>query len=116
MNILFVEDEPDTREVTAELMRVMGHQVVDVGNANAALRLLRSDVPIDVLVCDIGLPGMDGDLLAAEARCLRSELRVVFTTGQNFQQAAKDPFPVVLIKPYSPDELEGALRNGVGRP
>jgi hypothetical protein len=57
---------------------------------------------------------MDGDRLAAEARCLRSDLRVVFTTGQNFQQAAKDPFPVVLIKPYSPDELEAALSTRAG--
>lgn len=116
MRILFVEDDRDTRETAAELMRSMGHEVHDVGNAEEALRLLRGTIPFDALVADIGLPRMQGDVLAAEARSLRPRIRIVFTTGRNeLHAAALDPGPIFLLKPYTVEELKEALGSEADR-
>jgi len=115
MRILFVEDDRDTRDTAADLMRSMGHEVHDVSDAEEALRLLRAALPFDVLVADIGLPRMQGDVLAAEARSLRHQLRIVFTTGRNeLHAAALDPGPIFLLKPYTVEELEEALGGEAG--
>ena len=110
MNILFVEDDRDTRELTTDLLRTMGHEVIDVGTAEVAMSVLRGVTPIEAIVVDVGLPGMQGDLFAAEARCLRYDVRIVFTTGHREMRApANDPDPPVLLKPYSMEDLEAAL-------
>jgi DNA-binding response OmpR family regulator len=110
MNILFVEDDRDTRDLTTALLRNMGHEVIDVSTAEVALGVLRGVTPIEAIVVDVGLPGMQGDLFAAEARCLRYDVRIVFTTGHREMRApADDPIPPVLLKPYSVEEIEAAL-------
>ncbi len=111
MNVLFVEDEPETRAVTAEVMRGLGHAVIDVDSAETALALLRK-IAFDAMVTDVGLPGMPGDVLAAEARVLQPRVRIVFATGLDRVPAPEnDPGPVVLRKPYSPEDLDAALND-----
>ena len=111
MNVLFVEDEAETRAVTAEVMRGFGHAVTDVDSAETALALLRR-IAFDAMVTDVGLPGMPGDVLAAEARALQPKVRIIFSTGLERVPAPRDdPGPVVLRKPYSPEDLDAAL-NG----
>ncbi|MEP6874609.1 MAG: response regulator [Burkholderiales bacterium] len=110
MYILYVEDDPDARAVTARLMSLFGHEVTAVGTAEEALDVLGVVAHLDALVVDIRLPGMQGDVLAAEARQLRSDLRVVFTTGRvDLHPAALDPFPAFLLKPFTLEELAEAL-------
>ena len=80
--ILVVEDDDDMRAGTADTLRELGYTVVEASEAAAALQILRGEQHISLLFTDIGLPGgTNGRLLADEARRLRPELPVLFTTG-----------------------------------
>jgi DNA-binding response OmpR family regulator len=111
MNILLVEDEELIRFTAAEFMRERGHSVRVAASAEGAMEILRRS-PTDVLVTDVGLPGMSGDVFAAEARAVQPSLRIVFATGLD---RISDPGdgdgagPVLLRKPYDADALEAAL-------
>lgn len=113
MKILYVEDHPALRYSIAKEMRAHGHVVLEAESAEAALGLLAAN-DIDVLVTDVGLPGMSGDVLAAEARALRPDVRLVFATGLDSVQKtpAHERGPIVLRKPYTWGELAAALGNG----
>ena len=64
-----------------------------------------------MLVADVGLPGVSGDVLAVEARGLQPHLHIVFATGKDIlRSAGKDGFgPVVLRKPYDSVAIAAAL-------
>ncbi|MHB8886284.1 MAG: hybrid sensor histidine kinase/response regulator [Methylovirgula sp.] len=79
--ILVVEDDPDVRAYSAEILRELGFVVREVPNAKLALDLLRTDTGIDLLFSDIGLPGMTGPELMREALKLRPSLKILLTTG-----------------------------------
>ena len=79
--ILVVEDDPDVRAYSAEILRELGFVVREVPNAKLALDLLRTDAGIDLLFSDIGLPGMTGPELMREALKLRPGLKILLTTG-----------------------------------
>jgi DNA-binding response OmpR family regulator len=109
--ILLVEDDEMIRFPTAELMRDLGHSVFEAESAEQAMTILR-EAPIDVLVTDVGLPGVSGDVFAAEARAMRPSLRIVFATGMGH---IPDPGfggggPVLLRKPYDAQSIEAALK------
>jgi len=110
VNILLVEDEESIRFTAAEFMRERGHTVAVAANAEDAMEILRRS-PIDVLVADVGLPGMSGDVFAAEARAVQPSLRIVFATGlDRIPDSGEGAGPVLLRKPYDADALEAALR------
>ena len=58
--ILLVEDEAVLRELAAENLLDAGYSVMEAGDGTEGLEALRSDIPIDVLLSDIKLPGMNG--------------------------------------------------------
>jgi DNA-binding response OmpR family regulator len=112
VQILFIEDHPALRYSIAKELRVHGHAVLEAESAEAALVVL-AEHEIDVLITDIGLPGVSGDVFAAEARALRPTLRVIFATGLESIYAPKHPDggPVVLLKPYTWKQLEAAISS-----
>ncbi|MES2956587.1 MAG: response regulator [Pseudomonadota bacterium] len=117
MKILFVEDHPALRYSIAKEMRAHGHEVFEADSAEEALVHLGAN-DIEVLVTDVGLPGMSGDVFAAEARALRPSVRLVFATGLDSVKAPaseRDIGPTVLRKPYSWVELAAALDGAMGR-
>src|SRR5207248_2052167 len=74
--ILIVEDDPEVLDVTVEMLRTLGWEVLTAPDAPSGLSVLRRDADIDVLFSDIVMPrGMNGVELAREARRLRPELR-----------------------------------------
>ena len=110
MNVLLVEDDELILFTVAEFMRERGHTVSVAGNAESAMAILRQS-PIDVLVTDVGLPGVSGDVFAAEARAVQPSLRIVFATGlDRIPDSGEDIGPVLLRKPYDADALETALK------
>ena len=111
MFILLVEDDDAVRFTTAELMRELGHEVIEAENAEQGMSML-VDAPVDVLVTDVGLPGTTGEVFAAEARTLRPALRIVFATGlRHIPDVAPEPCaPVLLRKPFSMASLDAALK------
>jgi PAS domain S-box-containing protein len=100
--ILLVEDEQELRDTTAELLELLGHQVYPAGDAASALALLAAH-PVDIMLTDISLPDMSGELLAAKARAVYPALRIVYASGQH--PSAPLERAQLLLKPYSIDKL-----------
>ena len=110
LRVLLVEHNERIRSSTTELLQDLGHTVTDAGSGEAAMLLLRGS-RIDVLMTDLGLPGMSGDVFAAEARAIQPELRIVFATGSALAPhvAGDGITPVLLLKPYDRAGLAAAL-------
>jgi CheY-like chemotaxis protein len=80
-SILIVDDENLVRSATAEMLREMGHQVIEAATGSAALERLNSREEIDLLITDYLMPGMRGSEVAEEARIIRPGLPVLLLTG-----------------------------------
>lgn len=111
LRVLLVEDEPLIRFTSAEMLCDFGHDVTDVESARDALKALDAG-DFDVLVVDIGLPDMSGSELAMMARQARSDLAIVFATGDSaapadIQQA------ILLSKPYNDIDLNTAIQRAI---
>jgi CheY-like chemotaxis protein len=118
--ILVVEDSPDGRESLCEGLELLGYHVHAVGSAEEALVLLAEEHP-DVLVSDIGLPGMDGFALMRRVRQMAEQAGVaaVAVTGYaataSAEQARAAGFDAYLVKPFDLDALDRELRALLGR-
>jgi PAS domain S-box-containing protein len=109
LHIVLVEDEEEIRDSTEALLVHLGHEVRSAARAEDALALISSES--DVLITDVQLPGMSGDMLAAEARVLAPGIRIVFATGKG--EVSNWPDAVVLRKPYDLMALAGVLTSAV---
>jgi signal transduction histidine kinase/CheY-like chemotaxis protein len=120
VSLLYVEDDPLVSLATVDLLEAAGYAVHAATGARQALDLLDEHPQIDLMVTDIGLPGMDGRALAAEARRRRPGLKLVFLTGYDRDGTIGEPADAQtrhLGKPYLDSELFEALRwlSGPGR-
>lgn len=80
--VLVVEDEPIVRGVIVEMLNDQGYRTVEAADGPAALQILRDDKRrVDLLITDVGLPGMNGRELADLAREARHDLKILFMTG-----------------------------------
>jgi len=114
MRILLVEDNIDTRVSTAELLGMLGHAVVAVDDAEAALDVLDKQV-FDLLFTDISLPNMSGADLALEAVSRFPSMRVIFASGYDGETGGLiggKMDAITLVKPYSLEELMRAVSHG----
>lgn len=113
LNVLFVEDDELIRMATVDMLEGLGHVVFEAGDAMEALRLL-AEVPVDVLMTDLGLPGMSGGRLALEACRLKPALKVIYATGADgCNRSESEPAAeavATLYKPYNVAGLDSALR------
>ena len=112
LTVLLVEDEPLIRLATVDQLEELGHTVIDAATADEALRVLDDRDDFDVLLTDVGLPGMNGRDLAVEARRRLPSLRIVIATGRSSpatggMSALADA--VHLNKPYHVEQLRQAL-------
>ncbi|MCK9686284.1 response regulator [Scleromatobacter humisilvae] len=111
--VLLVEDDEFIRETLAELLGVSGHVVLQAHDAASALAALEAR-PVDVLVTDIGLPRVSGIDLARDAIARQPRLAVIFATGDPGAPArAGIEAAAVLVKPFSPEDLESAVANAL---
>ncbi len=114
--ILLVEDEPSVRLLTQHVLRMHGYTVHEAADGIHALDLIRrNQPPIDVLVTDLVMPGMNGKELARRVRNQIGPLKVVFMSGYNdaVSLAADevDGQTVFLQKPFSPEDLIRTIRQ-----
>src|SRR5439155_24216325 len=80
--VLVVEDDPEVLDMTVEMLRGFGYEVLTAPDGPSALAVLRRDAEIDVLFTDIVMPrGMNGVELARAAQRLRPNLRVLLASG-----------------------------------
>ncbi len=113
--VLVVEDEAMIRAMVVETLREQGHVVLEAADGPGGLQALNSVVHVDLLVTDVGLPGMNGRQLADAARLDRPDLPVLLITG--YAGAALDaqlaPGMQVLTKPFALDTLAAKTRSMV---
>jgi CheY-like chemotaxis protein len=80
--VLVVDDEPTVRMLVTDVLDELGYSAIEAADSVAGLKILQSDVRIDLLITDVGLPGgMNGRQMADAARRTRPDLKVLFITG-----------------------------------
>lgn len=112
VTVLIVEDEPLVLDMISQELIDQGFAVLEADTAEAALSIIESGQPIDVLFTDIRLPGeMDGWRLAAIVRESNPTLPVIYATGYTVERAAQVPGSVFLKKPYKPSTIAETIRS-----
>jgi CheY-like chemotaxis protein len=121
LQILMVDDENDTREFQAFVLEQSGARLITVASGLEALQVLDQCVP-DILVSDIGMPGMDGYELIQQIRSRTpdrggriSAIALTAYAGElNQRKAIESGFQAHLSKPVEPEQLIGAIVSLVG--
>ncbi|MFV3077065.1 response regulator [Niveispirillum fermenti] len=118
--VLIVEDEVLVRMVAVQALQDAGLQVVEASDGAQALALLDDGLRLDLLVSDVGLPGMNGRQLAEAARERRPGLGVLFMTGYAFDvtlgTGILEPGCQVLQKPFETRILVTRVREMLSGP
>ena len=115
LSILLVDDEELVRRGTAEMLRDLGHRVVEAEGGAEALVTLAAQPGIEAVVTDYKMPRMDGAQLAARLRETRPDLPILLISGYT---GAADPIEGLprLNKPFGLAELADALRRATEQP
>jgi len=107
--VLVVEDDATVRMLVREVLEELQYHAVEFADPLAAVPYLKSGERIDLMICDVGLPGMNGRELAETARDHRPELPILFITGYAENAAIRSDFVganmSMVTKPFSLDEL-----------
>jgi CheY-like chemotaxis protein len=121
--VLVVDDEPAVRRLLARILRTRGYDVFETEDAQSALAFMSSaDRQMDLVVTDIVMPRMNGVRLAEEIRARWPAVKMLFVSGFPHGDALPTgPMAAIplLGKPFTPDEIETAVRellDGVGPP
>ena len=113
--VLIVEDDPAVRALVSEVLSELGYLYVEAEDAPSAVPVLESDQRIDLLISDVGLPGMNGRQLAEIARQLRPDLKVLFITGYAEHATVRAGFldtgMQMITKPFAFDHLTSKVRE-----
>src|SRR5712664_2454150 len=112
--VLVVEDEPVVRGVILEMLGEQGYRTLEAIDGPSGLRILRTRQRIDLLVTDVGLPGINGRQLADQARETRPGLKILFNTGYAESVAMSGGFleegMEMITKPFELDNLARRIR------
>ncbi|KPF62617.1 histidine kinase [Bosea sp. AAP35] len=113
LNVLLVEDEALIRIAAVDMVEDLGHAVFEAGSAEQALEILQAN-PIDVLVTDLGLPGISGTSLVSQVQARWPSIRIVIASG--FAEPAGDrdgigQDVIWISKPYHSGSIARALRG-----
>ena len=114
--VLVVDDEASVRMLVTDVLGDLGYDALEAADGAGGMAILRTDVRIDLLVTDVGLPGgMNGRQVADAARELRPGLKVLFITGyaENavLSHGHLDPGMHILTKPFAIDALAERMRS-----
>jgi PAS domain S-box-containing protein len=113
--VLLVEDDPQVRVLVRTVLEELGYEALEADHGAAALVILQSDAGINLLITDVGLPGVNGRQLAEIARQSRPDLPVLFITGYAANAAERASFlgpdMRMISKPFPLDSLARTLRE-----
>jgi signal transduction histidine kinase/DNA-binding response OmpR family regulator/CHASE3 domain sensor protein len=108
--VLVVEDVALIRMTTVEMVEELGFTVVEAGDGNEAISVLKADPAITIMLTDLGLPGMSGRDLVAQASALRPELKIVIVSGYSSAQEGGELARFThLMKPFDIEQLRRTL-------
>jgi CheY-like chemotaxis protein len=113
--VLVVEDDPAVRMVVLDELSELGYRTLEAADGPSALPILQSGQAIDLLLTDVGLPGMNGRQVAEIARQHRPTLRVLFMTGYAEQASSRASFLApgmdMITKPFTMDDLAARISS-----
>jgi signal transduction histidine kinase/ActR/RegA family two-component response regulator len=108
--VLVVEDQPDVRQLTIDVLKQYGYTVLEAANGDEAL-LVSEDFrdPIHLMITDVVMPGMTGRELAARIESLRPDMKTLYMSGYPddiiAHQGVIEPGVAYLSKPFAPRAL-----------
>jgi two-component system cell cycle sensor histidine kinase/response regulator CckA len=119
--ILLVEDEDPVRLFSARALRGKGHKVIEMRTGEAAVEFLETDhEPIDLLITDVMMPGIDGPTLIRIAREHRPGLKVICISGYTEdtlrRRIPSDPATRFLAKPFGLKQLAEMVKQMLDAP
>ena len=118
LKVLFVDDEIDFLETLMKRMKKRGVDVVGVGSGEQALDYL-NEQPVDVIVLDVRMPGIDGIQTLREIKRIDSLMEVIMLTGHASIEAAIEGMQLgafdYLMKPADFDELFYKIQDAFKR-
>ena len=119
--VLIVDDEPTVRLLVTSILEELGYHAIEAPDGPSGLQILESNVRIDLLVSDVGLPGnMNGRQMADQARRVRPDLKVLFITGYAEQavigSGSLDANMHIMTKPFSVEGLAVKIKSLIERP
>ena len=113
--VLLVEDEAGVRELMREALVEAGFKVIQACDGQEGLAVARVAPQLDLLVTDVGLPGLNGRQLADAVREIRPDLKVLFITGYAESAASPSGFlasgMAILTKPFVLGTLVERVRS-----
>lgn len=117
--VLLIEDDDSVRLLISEVLAELSYRVLEAPNADVAIPLLQGGRAIDLMVSDVGLPGMNGRQLAEIARQHRPELPILFVTGYAENAATKASFlgtnMAMISKPFAVEALASKINEMMPR-
>ncbi|KRC79253.1 ATPase [Achromobacter sp. Root83] len=115
--VVVVEDDTNVREMVRECLDELGMRVLTAANGEAGLDLVMSTSDMNLLVTDVGLPGLNGRQLADAARAAHPGLRVLMMTGYAESAAIDQGFVKdgmeLIVKPFSLEVLGERVKRMV---
>ena len=109
LRILAVDDDPLVLMNTVLMLEDLGHIPVEATSGEDALRILKSDPEIDLVITDHAMPRMSGSQLAAKIHEQQPDMRIVLATGYAELPEGSDRSLPRLAKPFSQDELASII-------
>ncbi|MFT4253771.1 MAG: PAS domain-containing protein, partial [Caulobacter sp.] len=111
--VLLVEDESAVRLLVREVLEDLGYRAIEASDPQSAIAILNSPGSLDLLISDVGLPGMNGRQLAELARDGRPDLPILFITGYAENAAIRAGFlgsnMAMIGKPFALDALAAKI-------
>ena len=118
--VLLVEDEPEVRRLVEKLLRVKGYRVFAASSPSEAIALSkRQEAPIELLLTDVIMPGMNGRELARVLAEHRPRMKVLYMSGYTdaaMSQQGILPGTAFLSKPFTPEMLARKVREVLDGP
>jgi PAS domain S-box-containing protein len=113
-HVLVIEDDPAVRMLVMEFLGELGYKAIDAADGHTGLAVINSNARIDLLLTDVGLPGMNGRQVADIARQIRPGLHVLFMTGYVANAKSRGEFGRdgmgLILKPFAIDDLARKMR------
>jgi len=114
--VLVIDDEETVRMLVSDVLGEAGYHVLQAAEGSAGLKILESELPVDLLITDVGLPGgLNGRQVADAARLRRPDLKVLFVTGYAENAAVGNGLLAhgmsVMTKPFAMSTLTTRVRD-----
>ena len=118
--VLVIEDEPVVRSLVVEVLADLGYRAIEAVDGPQGLEIVQSSQRIDLLITDVGLPGLNGRQVADAARALRPGLKILFMTGYAENAAlasgSLDAGMTLITKPFTMETLATRVREIIETP